>query len=125
LGDHNSVTATFVGVTLSTSFAAATTTSQEIVRFLLARLEDDETELKRLSRRGSGDPDGLRSTDRLHAELGAKRRLIGAIQQLIVLRDQPSERAIRHQAGQMLRYLALPYDWHSAYRSDWRPAGSH
>lgn len=119
------MTGTPVGVILSTSFASAATTSQDIVRFLLARLEDDETELKRLARRGSDDPGGIRSTDRLHAELGAKRRLIGALQQLIVLRDQPSERAIRHQAGQMLRFLALPYDWHTAYRTDWRPAGSH
>jgi hypothetical protein len=119
------VTGTSVGVTLSTSFTSAGTTSQEIVRFLLARLEDDESELKRLSRAGSADAEGLRSAGRLHAELGAKRRLIGSLQQLIVLRDQPSERAIRHQAGQMLRFLALPYDWHAAYRSDWRPAGSH
>lgn len=93
----------------------------------MARLDDDESEIKRLPRDRSKDADegGLRSVERLHAELGAKRRLIGALQQLIVLRDQPSERAIRHQAGQMLRFLALPYHWHAAYRSDWRPAGSH
>jgi hypothetical protein len=78
-----------------------------------------------MSRNAANDPGGMRSAGRLHAELSTKRRLIGALQQLIVLRDQPSERAIRHQAGQMLRFLALPYDWHEAYRTDWRPAGSH
>jgi hypothetical protein len=114
-----------VGETLSASFASAATTSQDIVRFLLARVEDDESELKRLSRDGSTEADGMRALERLHAELGTKRRLIGALQLLIVLRDQPAERAIRHQAGQMLRFLALPYERHAAYQQDWRPAGSH
>ena len=110
---------------MSTSAASTATTSQDIVRFLLARVEDDESELKRLSRANADDPDGVRSVSRLQAELGAKRRLIGSLQSLIVLRDQPSERVVRHQAGQMLRFLALPYEWHAAYRPDWRPAGSH
>lgn len=110
---------------MSTSSTSTTTTSQDIVRFLLSRVEEDEGELKRLSREHAPDPGGIRSAQRLHAELGAKRRLIGALQLLIVLRDQPAERAIRHQAGQMLRFLALPYEWHAAYRPEWRPAGSH
>jgi hypothetical protein len=108
-----------------TSFASAVTASQELVRFLLARVDEDESELKRLSRGDGAVSGGLRSAARLHAELGAKRRLIGSLQQLVVLRDQPAERAIRHQAGQMLRFLALPYEQHPAYRSEWRPAGSH
>jgi Family of unknown function (DUF6221) len=108
-----------------TSFAAAVTTSQDLVRFLLSRVDDDETELRKLSRGQSNEGTGLRSLDRLHAELATKRRLIGALQQLVVLRDQPAERAVRHQAGQMLRFLALPYEWHAKYRQEWRPAGSH
>jgi hypothetical protein len=109
-----------------TSFAAAVTTSQDLVRFLLSRVEDDEAELRKLSRGGADHAGvGLRAVERLHAELATKRRLIGALQQLVVLRDQPAERAVRHQAGQMLRFLALPYEWHAKYRQEWRPAGSH
>lgn len=110
---------------LSTSFASIGTATQDLVRFLLARLDDDEVELKRLARDRTDKVDGMRSIKRLRAELLAKRRLIGTLQQLIVLRDQPFERAIRHQAGEMLRFLALPYDRHAAYRPEWRPAGSH
>jgi hypothetical protein len=78
-----------------------------------------------LARNRTDDADGIRSITRLRAELAAKRRLIGTLQQLIVLRDQPFERAVRHQAGEMLRFLAMPYDGHAAYRHEWRPAGSH
>jgi hypothetical protein len=42
-----------------------------------------------------------------------------------VLRDQPAERAVRHEAEHMLRFLALPYESHAGYRLEWRPAGSH
>ena len=110
---------------MPTSFAATVSTSPDLVRVLLSRVEDDETELRKLSRRQDNEGTGLRSLDRLHAELATKRRLIGALQQLVVLRDQPAERAVRHQAGQMLRFLALPYEWHAKYRQEWRPAGSH
>lgn len=113
------------GVTLSTSFASIGTTTQDLVRFLLARLDEDGTEIKRLARDRTDEVDGIRSIERLRADLTAKRRLIGTLQQLIVLRDQPFERAIRHQAAEMLRFLALPYDRHEAYRPEWRPAGSH
>lgn len=113
------------GVTLSTSFASIDVTTQDLVRFVLARLEDDESEIKRLARARTGDLGGIRSVDRLRTELAAKRRLVGTLQQLIVLRDQPLERAVRQQAGEMLRFLALPYDRHPGYRPEWRPAGSH
>jgi hypothetical protein len=42
-----------------------------------------------------------------------------------VLRDQPFEKAIRDQAAHMLRAIAVPYEWHPAYRREWRPSGSH
>jgi hypothetical protein len=51
--------------------------------------------------------------------------LIGCLQQLFVLRDQPAEKAVRDQAGQMLRTLAAPYADHPDYRREWRPSGSH
>jgi Family of unknown function (DUF6221) len=112
-------------IVVPTSFAAAVTTNQDLVRFLLARVADDENELRKISRGAGTDASGLRSIERLQAELTAKRRLIGSLQQLVVLRDQPAERAVRHQAGQMLRFMALPYEWHAQYRQEWRPAGSH
>jgi anti-sigma factor ChrR (cupin superfamily) len=108
---------------------AAVATSQDLVRFLLARVDDDDTELKRLARQHArahvaDELDGIRAVSRLQAESAAKRRVIGALQQLLVLRDQPFEKAIRDQAAQMLRILAMPYDGHAAYRSEWRPSGS-
>lgn len=98
----------------------------DLVRFLLDRLDDDDDELRRLARdetRGSGraDPlDGLRSAERLRAEIIAKRHVIGHLQQLLVLRDQPAEKAVRDAATQALRALAAPYADHRQYRSEWR-----
>jgi hypothetical protein len=105
------------------STATAVDVSQELVRFLLAMLDAEEAELKQRA----PDPvvDAPWGAARVRTELETKRRLIGALQQLVVLRDQPAERAVRHQATQMLRVLALPYDWHANYRDQWRPAGSH
>jgi hypothetical protein len=111
---------------LSRSSATAVQQSQELARFLLARIDEDELELKQLGRNEeAGSVGGIRALGRMRAELDAKRRLIGSLQQLVVLRDQPAERAVRHQAEHMLRFLALPYEWHAGYRSEWRPAGSH
>lgn len=108
------------------SAAASTTTSHELVRFLIARVDDDVAELRRLARRdGGGDADSVRSVARLQADVAAKRRLIGSLQQLLVLRDQPFEKSIRYQAAQMLRVLASSYEWHASYRPEWRPSGSH
>jgi Family of unknown function (DUF6221) len=103
----------------------AGSTTQDLVRFLLARIDDDEAELKRLARRGVDEDYGVRSVPRLQADAASKRRLIGALQQLLVLRDQPSEKAVRDHATQMLRVLAVAYDTHLDYRREWRPSGSH
>jgi anti-sigma factor ChrR (cupin superfamily) len=108
---------------------AGATIYQDLVRFLLARVDDDDSELKKIARlqarsNVADDMDGVRAVTRLQAESAAKRRVIGALQQLLVLRDQPFEKAIRDQAAQMLRMLAMPYDGHAAYRSEWRPSGS-
>jgi anti-sigma factor ChrR (cupin superfamily) len=103
-------------------------TTHDLIRFLLARVDDDVAELKRLARQqlatGADAHEGVRAIARLQAEAAAKRRMIGALQQLLVLRDQPLEKTVRDQATQMLRVLATPYDGHSAYRSEWRPAGA-
>ena len=106
---------------------AVRATTHDLVRFLLARVDDDVAELKKLARQqvASGNletTEGVRAIVRLQAEAASKRRMIGALQQLLVLRDQPLEKTVRDQATQMLRVLAVPYDRHSAYRPEWRPA---
>ena len=104
-----------------TSPVAAT---QDLVRFLLDRLDDDGAELKRLARQGT-DGTGPCATARLQAELAAKRRVIGTLQQLLVLRDQPAEKPVRDAAALMLRVLAVPYEAHARYRAEWRPSAPH
>lgn len=108
------------------SLTFPTVTANEIVRFVLDRLDDDESELQRLSRAesrstdGSARPGGLRAVERLRAEIISKRHVIGDLQQLMVLRDQPAEKAVRDAATQAMRALAAPYADHRAYRADWR-----
>lgn len=97
----------------------------ELVRFLLARVDDDEAGLRKLVRSRSRGlattgPDEPISCDRFRAELAAKRQLIGSLQQLLVLRDQPAEKTVRDAAAHMLHSLALPYADHAAYRKHWR-----
>lgn len=100
--------------------------SRELVRFLLARVDDDDSEVKRLAKGSASAPaEGVGSVARLRAELAAKRRVIGSLQQLLVLRDQPFEKVIRDQVTQMLRVLATAYEAHGAYRREWRPSGAH
>jgi hypothetical protein len=96
----------------------------ELVRFLLARIDDEEQAMRRLARR-------LRDTGRIEAELGlgrqrgeiiARRQTIGHVQQLLVLRDLPSERDVRDLATQVLQAMAQPYCTHPQYRAVWEPA---
>lgn len=101
--------------------------ASDLVRFLLDRLDEDEDELRRLTReevrgpeRVTIRPGGLRSADRLRAEVIAKRHVIGDLQQLLILRDQPSEKAVRDASTQALRALAAPYSGHRQYRQEWR-----
>lgn len=108
-----------------TATTTARSLNQELVRFLLARLDDDESALKRMRKNLDDDDVGICSVERLGADAVAKRKLIGCLQQLLVLRDQPCEKPVRDQAYQMLRVLAAPYRAHSAYRREWRLSGSH
>jgi Family of unknown function (DUF6221) len=105
---------------------AAPPATLQLVRFLLARIDEDDLELKRRAKReGDVTTGGLSSVTRLRAETEAKRRVIGGLQQLLVLRDQPFEKAIRDQASQLLRAMAVPYDDHASYRDEWRPSAAH
>ncbi len=95
-------------------------TSSELVRFLLARFDEDDIALKRFVRGGASSGGELFSPERLRAEALARRRVVGSIQQLLVLRDQPSEKPVRDNAAQVLRSLAAPYSSHHAFRSEWK-----
>lgn len=109
--------------------AVAAIDSNELVRFLIARVDEDDTQLRRLHRdvaRGTspadpanGGRDTIRDVDRLRAECEAKRDVIAYAQQLLVLRDQPAEKAVRDTAMRMLLALATPYRAHSAFRTEW------
>jgi hypothetical protein len=99
-----------------------TVSTTDLVRFLLARIEDDAAEIKRFNRataNGKSPAPGWSSPERMRSECEAKRQVIGTLQQQLVLRDQPFEKAIRHQAIYMLRALAIPYSEHNGYRKEW------
>jgi hypothetical protein len=92
-------------------------TTHDLVRFLLARFDEDDEQLKRASRNAVAEPFSL---DRLRSEALARRRVVGALQQLIVLRDQPCEKPVRDGAAQALRCLAAPYSEHAGFRAEWK-----
>jgi hypothetical protein len=100
----------------------------DLVRFLLARIDDDEAIARKLTRErarnGKTVATGALSPERLRAECVAKRELIGTLQQLFVLRDQPLEKPVRDAAAHMLHSLALPYADHAGYRETWSKAAA-
>jgi hypothetical protein len=110
--------------------AVATNSMTDLVRFLIARVDDDDTALKHESRdraRGKAQTVAvprsgydLRSLDRLRAENAAKREVIAAAQHLLVLRDQPAEKPVRDGAATILQAMAGAYAEHPSFRSEWR-----
>jgi hypothetical protein len=94
-------------------------TTNDLVRFLLARFDEDDEALKRSSR-GQAETGGQITLDRLRSEALARRRIVGSMQQLIVLRDQPCEKPVRDGAIQVLRFLAAPYSQHAGFRTEWK-----
>jgi hypothetical protein len=111
----------------------------DLVRFLLARLDEDEREIKKLQKaaigtsvsasangrtNGSTNGSSFPSVHRLSADSAAKREIVGVLQRLLVLRDLPSERPVREGAAEVLRRLAMPYEDHAGYRTEWRPKRS-
>jgi hypothetical protein len=89
-----------------------------LVRFLLERIADDERAWRRRSKSGL---EQAQSAERGLAECSAKRDIIGIMQRMMILRDQPMERQVRDGAGEVLRRLAALYEDHAGYRSEWRP----
>lgn len=98
-------------------------TVSEICRFLLARLDDDEAIARKVARaRGgaqSAGPPEICSPERLRRECDARRHLVGTLQQLILLRDQPWEAPVRAVAGTALIDLARCYAEHPGFRTRW------
>lgn len=95
-----------------------------LVRFVLARLDEDNSTLRKRSRvTVPADDRTADSADRLAAECTAKRCSVAAIQRLLVLRDLPNEQVVRHEAAILLRALALPYAEHPTYRREWSMRG--
>jgi hypothetical protein len=102
-----------------------------LVEFLLARVEDEEVELRsesrRRSRSGTDGATALSLTDEDHdlaqrrAECAARREMVGILQRLLVLHDLPAERPQRDSAAQLLKLMAVPYVAHPSYRAEWRP----
>lgn len=95
----------------------------DLVRFILARLDDDDRAIKKLQKAGVNGS-SFPSVDRLSVESAARREIVGVLQRLLVLRDLPSERPVREGATEVLRRMALPYDAHAGYREEWRPKRS-
>jgi hypothetical protein len=89
-----------------------------LVRFLLARISDEERELRR---RSTGETQQVWTVERALAECSAKRDVIGIMQRMLILRDLPLERQVRDGAGEVLRRLAAVYEDHASYRNEWRP----
>jgi hypothetical protein len=96
--------------------ATLVSTTNELVRFLLARFDEDDENLKRHARESGG----LLAVDRLRAEALSRRRIVGSVQQLIVLRDQPCEKPVRDGAVHVLKALAAPYHQHPNFRAEWK-----
>ncbi len=101
-----------------------------LVQFLLARVDEDESEIKRAARQSKAPTEPaaqqtrptivVQNPTRWREECAAKRRIIGIAQQMLVLRDQPAEQVVRRAAEQVLRELAAPYAQHYGYQPEWR-----
>jgi hypothetical protein len=89
------------------------------VRFLLARFDEDDEQLKRYGRDAEAACAPLPLT-RLRMEALSRRRIVGSVQQLLVLRDQPCEKPVRDGAVHVLRSLAAPYSEHAGFRTEWK-----
>jgi hypothetical protein len=102
------------------SSATLAPSTSDLVRFLLARFDEDDDQLKRCARDAVAPIPGPLSLERLRSEALARRRVVGSMQQLLVLRDQPSEKPVRDAAAQALRAMAAPYATHRGFRAEWK-----
>ena len=95
-----------------------------LVRFIVARLDDESSALTRESRNRARRPDPDHTASELlhhrRAENESKRVVLAQAQHLLVLRDQPAEQPVRVAAGEILQAMAAVYADHRSYRSEWR-----
>ena len=108
----------------------ATSSTTELVRFLLARVDEDDDQLRRMRRHQTQagpaeDEIAMRSVGRLRAECDAKRSVIGCAQQLLVLRDQPAEKPVRDAAVQRALRARCAYRAHAGFRDEWAGRRHH
>lgn len=89
----------------------------ELVRFVVARLDDDYREIKRAARI---DGFGSYGEHRARVEHDARREIVGVAQRMAVLRDLPSEVPVRACAVDMVRAMAGVWADHPYYRASWR-----
>lgn len=100
--------------------SSSTFAPTEVVRFVLARLDDEEAVIRRRARSLRGQDDSrLADLEHRRADCLARRQVTGAVQQLLVLRDLPREKPVREHATRILLSLASPYADHKAYRAEW------
>jgi Family of unknown function (DUF6221) len=88
-----------------------------LVRFLLDRISEDERVWRRRAKTAHNGGEAVRWL----AECATKREIVGIMQRMIILRDQPMERQVRDGAEEVLRRLAAVYQDHAGYRAQWRP----
>lgn len=101
------------------------TDTSDLVRFVLARLDDEESDLRHRVRGLRGRDDVASDAaviEQLRSETLSRRQIIGAVQQLLVLRDLPNEKAVRDVAASILRSVATPYADHPSFRESWHAA---
>jgi hypothetical protein len=89
--------------------------STALVRFVIARLDDDDESLRRHT-----DRLPPKVAERFRADVLAKRQILGTAQRLLILHDLPQQHDVRTQAIEILRSLATSYADHPAFRDEWR-----
>ena len=100
-------------MTAATARGNDTTT---LVRFVLARADEDDALLRRAVRQGALAESEVAERSRQYE---SRRRIAACAQQLIAFRDLPNEHAVRAEARQILKALAYVHRDHRQFQSDW------
>ncbi|WP_375501118.1 DUF6221 family protein [uncultured Jatrophihabitans sp.] len=94
--------------------SAKSSATSALVDFVHARLDDEDSDIAR-----SPDSD---ERQRRAVDVRARREVVASVQELLGLRDQPNEKAVRDLAISILRSLATPFADHPAFREEWHAA---
>ena len=98
----------------ATSSAGKSASTTALVDFVVGRLDDEDTEIAQCT-----DAD---ERERRAADVRARREVVVSVQELLDLRDQPNEKAVRDLAVSILRSLATPFADHPGFREEWHAA---